>query len=176
VEAESAYRWRAKEDRMSEQADGTGGADAAGAADVVDSPTDWVNKHIKNYVATDGEQGHVIQAGAPVLLLTVVGRRTGVLRRTALIYGRDGENYVVVASAGGAPGHPAWYLNLAANGEVQVQVLAEKFTALARAAAGEERDRLWAKMAEIWPDYNDYQTKTGRQIPIVVLEPAMATR
>jgi F420H(2)-dependent quinone reductase len=104
VEAESAYRWRAKEDRMSEQADGTGGADAAGAADVVDSPTDWVNKHIKNYVATDGEQGHVIQAGAPVLLLTVVGRRTGVLRRTALIYGRDGENYVVVASAGGAPG------------------------------------------------------------------------
>lgn len=162
---------------MSEQGDGTdAGTDAGNAADVVDSPAGWVNKHIKSYVATDGEQGHEFRKGAPVLLLTVVGRKSGVLRRTALIYGRDGDHYVVVASAGGTRNHPAWYLNLAANGEVQVQVLAEKFTALARTATGEERDRLWEKMAEIWPDYNEYQKKTKRRIPTVVLEPSMATR
>lgn len=137
--------------------------------EVVDSPTSWVNDHIKAYVATDGEaEGFT----APLLLLTVVGRKSGTLRRTALIYGEDGGNYVVVASAGGQPGHPAWYLNLSANAEVQVQVRAEKFTALARTAEGAERERLWAVMAEIWPAYNEYQTKTERQIPIVVLEPA----
>jgi deazaflavin-dependent oxidoreductase (nitroreductase family) len=140
--------------------------------DVVDSPADWVNKHIKTYLATDGAQGHEFRVGAPVLLLTVTGRKTGVLHRTALIYGRDGADYVVVASAGGTPNHPAWYLNLAANAEVQVQVLADKFNARARTAEGEDRDRLWAKMTEIWPDYDVYQKKTERQIPIVVLEPA----
>lgn len=140
--------------------------------DVVDSPADWVNKHIKSYVATDGEQGHEFRAGAPVLLLTVVGRKTGVLHRTALIYGRSGDDYVVVASAGGTPKHPAWYLNLTANAEVQVQVRADKFSALARTAEGEERDRLWSTMTDIWPDYDEYQKKTEREIPIVVLEPA----
>ena len=139
--------------------------------EVVDSPADWVNKHIRTYVATDGEQGHEFRAGAPILLLTVTGRKTGTLHRTALIYGRDGADYVVVASAGGTPGHPSWYLNLAANAEVSVQVKAEKFAALARTAEGAERERLWTAMAEIWPDYNEYQKKTERQIPIVVLEP-----
>ncbi|HEV2637306.1 MAG TPA: nitroreductase family deazaflavin-dependent oxidoreductase [Actinocrinis sp.] len=139
--------------------------------DVVDSPADWVNKHIKSYVATDGVHGHEFRVGAPVLLLTVVGRKSGLRRRTALIYGRDGARYVVEASAGGTPHHPAWYLNLTANAEVQVQVMAEKFSARARTAVGEERERLWEKMAQIWPDYEVYQKKTDRTIPIVVLEP-----
>ena len=153
----------AKEQPLSEQ------------TEIVDSPSDWVNKHIKSYVETDGAEGHEFGGnGAPILLLTVTGRKSGVLRRTALIYGVDGDNYVVVASKGGAPKHPAWYLNLDANPEVQVQVLADKFTARARTAEGEERSRLWDKLAEVWPDYNEYQTKTDRQIPIVVLEPVIS--
>jgi deazaflavin-dependent oxidoreductase (nitroreductase family) len=149
----------AKEQRMSEQ------------TDVVDSPADWVNKHIRSYVATDGVHGHEFRVGSPVLLLTVVGRKSGLLRRTALIYGRDGADYVVVASAGGTHSHPAWYLNLAENPDVQVQVMADKFAARARTAVGEERERLWQKMAAIWPDDEVYQKKTDRTLPVVVLEP-----
>lgn len=139
---------------------------------VVDSPAGWVNKHIKTYVATDGVEGHEFRVGAPVLLLTVTGRKSGTLHRTALIYGRDGGNYVVVASAGGTPAHPAWYLNLVADPEVRVQVKADKFTARARTAEGAERARLWAEMSAIWPDDEVYQAKTERRLPIVVLEPA----
>ena len=143
-------------------------------ADIVDSPSDWVNKHIKSYVETDGEQGHEFREGVPILLLTVKGRKSGLLRRTALIYDRDGANYVIVASKGGDPKHPEWYLNLVADPEVRVQVLAEKFTAHARTAEGAERERLWTKLAQIWPDYDEYAKKTDRQIPIVVLEPVIS--
>lgn len=138
---------------------------------VVDSPSDWVNSHIKSYVATNGEEGHEFRNGAPILLLTVLGRKSGVWRRTALIYGRSGESYVVVASKGGDPKHPTWFTNLVEYPEVHVQVKGEKFTARARVASGEERARLWDVMAGIWPDYNDYQTKTSREIPVVVLDP-----
>lgn len=135
----------------------------------VDSPTGWVKQHIDNYVATDGKEGHIWK-GVTTLLLTVKGRKTGKPYRTALIYGRDGENYLVVASKGGAPEHPEWYRNLSANPEVAVQVLGERFTATARTATTAERPKLWAIMAEIWPDYNKYQEKTDREIPVVVLE------
>jgi deazaflavin-dependent oxidoreductase (nitroreductase family) len=138
---------------------------------VVDSPSGWVNSHIKRYVATDGADGHEFQHGAHVLLLSVLGRKSGVWRRTALIYGRSGDAYVVVASKGGDPRHPTWYTNLVSHPEVHVQVKGEKFAALAHVARGDERARLWEVMAGIWPDYNDYQTKTDREIPIVVLEP-----
>lgn len=138
---------------------------------VVDSPSDWVNSHIKSYVATDGVEGHEFRNGAPILLLTVLGRKSGVWRRTALIYGRSGDAYVVVASKGGDPRHPAWYTNLLDHPDVHVQVKGEKFAAKARVADGEERTRLWNVMADIWPDYNDYQTRTSRRIPVVVLEP-----
>jgi deazaflavin-dependent oxidoreductase (nitroreductase family) len=140
--------------------------------EVVDSPTGWVADHIRSYAESDGEQGHEWR-GVPTLLLTVLGRKSGVWRRTALIYGRDGEDYVVVASKGGAPDHPLWFLNLLDNPEVGVQVGAEKLTARARVAEGEERTRLWDAMVQIWPDYNAYQAKTERQIPIVVLEPVI---
>ncbi|MFI7075731.1 nitroreductase family deazaflavin-dependent oxidoreductase [Micromonospora sp. NPDC049903] len=137
---------------------------------VMDSPTDWVAEHIDRYVETDGAKGHEWQPGVFTLLLTTRGRRSGALRRTALIYGRHGDAYVVVASQGGAPQHPAWYLNLLADPEAQVQVAAERFTARARTATPEEKARLWPDMVAIWPAYDDYQTKTDRDIPVVVLE------
>lgn len=141
---------------------------------VVDSPSGWVKEHIDSYVATDGAEGHEFQRGAPILLLSVLGRKSGVWRRTALIYGRAGDSYVVVASKGGAPEHPVWYGNLIAEPTVHVQVKGEKFEARARVASGDERARLWDEMAEIWPDYNNYRTKTDREIPVVVLDPVEA--
>jgi deazaflavin-dependent oxidoreductase (nitroreductase family) len=137
----------------------------------VDSPVDWVNDHIKEYEESGGAQGHVWN-GVPTLLLTVTGRRTGTPRRTALIYGEDDGRYVVVASKGGADEHPVWYLNLQAEPEVEVQVGPRKLRAVARTADADEKARLWPKMAEIWPDYDGYQDRTDRDIPVVVLEPA----
>ena len=136
---------------------------------VSDSPSGWVAEHIQRYVASDGANGHE-RNGATTLLLTTRGRKTGQWHRTALIYGRDGENYVIVASRGGAPNHPAWYLNLSANPEVRVQVNADKFTARAHTASPEEKARLWPIMTRVWPDYDKYQAKTEREIPVVVLE------
>ena len=120
---------------------------------------------------TDGRNGHRWN-GRNTLLLTTRGRRAGRLHRTALIYGRDGDRYVVVASNGGARNHPSWYLNLTAQPEVRVQVQAERFAARASTAGAEERPRLWRMMAEIWPDYERYEKRTGREIPVVILERA----
>jgi deazaflavin-dependent oxidoreductase (nitroreductase family) len=138
---------------------------------VYDSPTGFVKDHIREYVESDGKKGYLWR-GVTTLLLTTRGRKSGKLRRTALIFGRDGKNYLVVASKGGAPNHPLWYLNLVANPEVEIQVGAEKFTALARTAAQEEKPRLWKIMAGIFPNYDEYQAKAGREIPVVILEPA----
>ena len=138
------------------------------AQDVTDSPTGWVKEHIDSYVATGGAEGHLWR-GAPTLLLTTVGRRSGERRRTALIYGRDGEDYVVVASYGGAPKHPAWYLNLLDQPRVEVQVGDEVFPATARVADPLGRARLWPELARIWPAYDEYQRKTDREIPLVIL-------
>jgi deazaflavin-dependent oxidoreductase (nitroreductase family) len=135
----------------------------------IDSPTGWVKEHIDRYVATGGESGHIWK-GATTLLLTARGRKSGKPHRTALIYGRDGGNYIIVASKGGAQKHPEWYRNLVANPTVEVQVLDDRFEAMARTANDEERPRLWELMAQIWPAYNDYQKKTSRQIPVVILE------
>ena len=138
--------------------------------EVVDSPTGWVAKHIKEYVESDGEKGHLWQ-GVPTLLLTTRGRKTGILRRTALIYGRDGDSYVVVASIGGAPKHPKWYLNLVADPKVDIQVGPDIISGRARTAEGDDRTRLWSEMAEIWPQYDRYQEKTKRQIPVIIIDP-----
>ena len=137
---------------------------------VYDSPIGWVKSQIQGYVESDGKQGQ-LWGGLPVLLLTTRGRKSGVLRRTALIYGRDGKNYLVVASNGGAPNHPLWYLNLVKTPEVQIQVEAEKFTARARTAVPEEKPRLWKIMRDIFPQYDEYQARAGREIPLVILEP-----
>src|SRR3954468_6294309 len=115
-------------------------------AEVTDSPVSWVAEHTQRYLESGGEDGDEGRAGVPTLLLTTTGRKSGVKRRTALIYGRDTADYVVVASKGGAPDHPAWYYNLQADPQVDVQVLDEVFPATARTATGEERERLWALM------------------------------
>ncbi|HEY2442732.1 MAG TPA: nitroreductase family deazaflavin-dependent oxidoreductase [Streptosporangiaceae bacterium] len=126
-------------------------------------------EHVRRYVETDGQEGHDWN-GVPVLILTTTGRRSGQQRSTPLIYGRHGEDYLVVASKGGADEPPAWYLNLEAHPQVQVQVWGDKFTARARTATPDEKPDLWTTMAAIWPDYDNYQRKTTRTIPVVVLE------
>jgi deazaflavin-dependent oxidoreductase (nitroreductase family) len=138
--------------------------------EVLDSPTRWVARHVRRYVRSDGASGHRWH-GVHTLLLTTRGRSSGKLHRTALIYGVDGDRYVVVASNGGAKRHPSWYLNLTEQPSVAVQVAAERFEARARTATGAERPRLWRAMATIWPDYARYQAKTDREIPVVLLEP-----
>ena len=130
---------------------------------------DWMVEHMEKYLATNGEDGHVWR-GVPTLLLTTTGRRSGRSLMLPLIYGTHGDHYVIVASKGGHPQHPGWYVNLAAEPTVQVQVGAERFTARARTASGDERAALWDQMAGVWPPYNEYQTKTEREIPVVVLE------
>ena len=106
----------------------------------------------------------------PTLLLTTTGRRSGQPLVIPLIYGKADRGYVVIASKGGAPKHPGWYLNLVAQPEVGVQVIAERFRATALTATGEERADLWKKMVAIYPPYTEYQGKTDREIPVVVLE------
>lgn len=132
-------------------------------------PSGWQQEHARRYLATGGQDGHIWE-GVTTLLLTTTGRRSGQSRTTPLIYGRDGERYLVVASRGGTPAHPAWYENLVAQPEVQVQVMADRFTARARTATPAERPALWKTMAAIWPPYDEYQARTMREIPVVVLE------
>jgi deazaflavin-dependent oxidoreductase (nitroreductase family) len=141
----------------------------ASQEEILDSPTGWVSRHIRRYVETDGSSGHKWN-GRLTLLLTTRGRKSGRLRRTALLYGQDDDRYLLVASNGGARSHPLWYLNLVAQPEVQVQVGADKFAARARTAGAEEKPRLWRLMTSIWPDYDRYQQRTGRDIPVVILE------
>jgi len=126
-------------------------------------------EHVRRYRETDGEVGYDWM-GVQTLILTTTGRRSGEPRSSALIFGRDGDHQVVVASKGGAARHPAWYLNLVDHPEVEVQVKGDRFPASARTAQGDERERLWKLMAGIWPSYDQYQRKTKRQIPVVVLE------
>jgi deazaflavin-dependent oxidoreductase (nitroreductase family) len=127
-------------------------------------------EHIKVYRETDGEQGYLWN-GAPILLLTTTGRKSGELRTSALIFGRDGDDLLLVASQGGAPTHPNWYHNLSANPDVEVQVQGDVFRATARTANDDEKARLWSIMTEVWPNYDAYQERTDRAIPVVVLTP-----
>ena len=141
------------------------------AQEPLDSALDWVADHTRRYVATGGQDGHDWR-GAPCLVLTTRGRTSGRLRRNALIYGTDGEDLVIVASKGGDDHHPLWYLNLEADPAVTVQVGADVFAARARTASPEEKAQLWPRLVEIWPAYADYQARTSRDIPVVVLERA----
>lgn len=127
-------------------------------------------EHVRRYRETNGEVGHVWREGSTILLLTTKGRKTGEPRTTPLIYAQEGDKYVIVASKGGAPEHPGWYRNIEKEPVVELQVLGEVFPATARTAEGEERERLWRKANEVWRHYDEYQTKTEREIPVVVLE------
>ncbi|WP_043617646.1 nitroreductase family deazaflavin-dependent oxidoreductase [Nonomuraea candida] len=128
-------------------------------------------EHVRRYQETDGAEGHDWN-DTTVLLLTTKGRNSGRPYTTPLIYQRHGDDHLVVASYGGAPDHPQWYKNLLADPEVEVQVKGEKFKARARTATPAEKPGMWRVMARAWPDYDDYQTKTDRDIPVVVLERA----
>jgi len=126
------------------------------------------DEHVKVYRETNGEQGYLWN-GAPILLLTTTGRKSGQARTSALIFGRDGDDLLLVASQGRAPTHPNWYHNLSANPDVEVQVEGDVFPATARTATGDEKARLWSIMTDVWPNYDQYQGRTDRQIPLVVL-------
>ena len=127
-------------------------------------------EHVNAYLETDGEVGHDWKNGTSTLILTTKGRKSGEERLNALIYGMAGEHPMVVASKGGHPDHPAWYLNLRDNPTVGVQIRGDRFDATARDATPAERPELWQQMTEIWPDYDGYQQRTDREIPIVILE------
>ena len=129
---------------------------------------DWAQEHMRNYLATDGADGHIWR-GVPTLLLTTIGSKSGEERMLPLIYGEDDGDYVIVASKGGFAEHPAWYNNLVVQPKVQVQVAADKFSATAVAMDGARRQELWNMMAEVWPLYIEYQQKTDRHIPVVAL-------
>jgi deazaflavin-dependent oxidoreductase (nitroreductase family) len=128
-------------------------------------------EHVDRYRATDGEEGHEWR-GTRTLLLTTTGRKSGEERTTPLIYAPNGDSFAVVASNGGSPTPPAWYLNLAEDPEVEVQVKGDVFKAKARTAGTEERAEIWPTMTSEWPPYDEYQERTEREIPIVLLEPS----
>ena len=139
---------------------------------------EWIRNHVSRYLESDGADGHLwdssVAGGSgmvPTLLLTTTGRKSGKALLLPLIYGKTETGYAIIASKGGAPSHPAWYFNLSANPEVDVQVAAEKFRARARTAAGDERAKIWGQMVGIYPPYTAYQERTEREIPVVVLEP-----
>lgn len=131
-------------------------------------------EHVQRYRETDGEEGHDWR-GTTVLLLTTMGRKSGRPYTTPLIYQRHGDDYIIVASKGGAPEDPDWYLNLKDDPEVEVQVRGQLFKAHSRTATADEKRDLWPLMTKTWPSYNDYQRKTTREIPVVVLEPESRT-
>ncbi|MER5255701.1 nitroreductase family deazaflavin-dependent oxidoreductase [Streptomyces sp. NPDC002855] len=137
--------------------------------EAVISPTGWVADQARLYEESGGKKGARIQ-GAPCLLLDYRGQRTGQLRRTVLIYGRDGDDYLIVASNGGADEHPLWYRNLAANPDVRLRVgTEERFAARAETLSAEDKARVWPGLVELFAPYADYQAKTDRDIPVVRL-------
>ena len=127
------------------------------------------DEHVRRYEETDGAEGYIWN-GAPCAILTTTGRKSGTPRKSALIFGQDGDNYLLIGSQGGAPTHPMWFLNLRDNPDVEFQVKADKFAGRARIATPDEKPRLWRIMTEHWPSYDDYQLRTGRDIPLVVIE------
>ena len=126
-------------------------------------------EHVRRYRDTGGEEGHDWE-GTTVLLLTTTGRRSGEPRTTPLIYRPYEGAYLIVASKGGADDPPAWYLNLSEQPEVEVQVKDDRFRARARTATAQEKADMWTTMTATWPAYDEYQSKTDRDIPVVVLE------
>ncbi|MEM7140674.1 MAG: nitroreductase family deazaflavin-dependent oxidoreductase [Actinomycetota bacterium] len=126
--------------------------------------------HVKAYRDSGGDVGYMWN-GAPTLILTTTGRRSGQARDAALIFGRDGDDYVIVASVGGSPKHPAWYLNLQAEPRARIQVKDQAFEVVARTAGPDVKPRVWAHMNDVWPNYDGYQERTDRVIPVVILSP-----
>ncbi|CAM5339419.1 nitroreductase [Streptomyces avidinii] len=136
----------------------------------IDPQPGWTLDHVKLYVGSGGTEGQFWN-NTQTLLLTTVGRKSGKPVRTPLIYGEDDGRYLIVASKGGDPAHPLWYRNLSEHPEVRVQVGPKIVQGIARTATSEERAAFWPQMVKHWPSYDEYQTKTDREIPIVVIDP-----
>lgn len=139
---------------------------------------DWIGRHLKAYLDTDGAEGHLLdfrpgggRLETPTLILKTIGRRSGEAHLTPLIYGRHGGEIVIIGSKGGAPKHPAWYLNLTARPDVAFQVADKKYHGGWRVAEGAERARVWDAMVELYPPYRDYQARADREIPVILLDP-----
>ncbi len=126
--------------------------------------------HVRQYEATGGKVGHDWN-GTSCLVLRTRGRKTGQVRKFPLIYARDGGDYVIVASKGGAPEHPGWYRNLLAHPDIEIQVRGDVIPVRAHTATAAEKVRVWPLMTAQWPDYDAYQKKTPREIPVVLLSP-----
>ena len=149
------------------------------AAKLAPNLPEWMVEHANRYLSSGGTDGHLYkvtqpgrpQVTVPSLLLTTTGRKSGEKFVFPLFYGEVGASYFVIASKGGAPLHPGWYQNILADPAVEVQVGTKKMKAQARTATGAERTRLWEKALKFWPPYADYQHKTEREIPVVVLDP-----
>ena len=139
----------------------------------------WMVDHTHKYLSSGGTEGHIYKISppgygdleVPALLLTTTGRKSGERYIFPLFYGRTGNSYIIVASKGGAPDHPGWYKNLLANPEAEIQVGTQTLKVRARTAGGGERGKLWDEAVKFWPPYTDYQKKTDREIPVVVLDP-----
>jgi deazaflavin-dependent oxidoreductase (nitroreductase family) len=129
-------------------------------------------EHVQRYLETNGEDGFYWRNGTTILVLFTTGRKSGEQRSHALIFRQHGDDYLVVASKGGTDAPPAWFVNLEADPKVEVQIKGDRFAATARVATPQEKPQMWAEMVEVWPDYDEYQKKTDRQIPVVVLQRA----
>lgn len=137
-------------------------------ADVRISPSAWVAEQARRYEESNGTEATDMN-GSPCLLIDYLGRRSGEWHRTVLIYGRDGEDYLVVASKGGAPEHPAWFLSLRENPDVHLRVDTERFAARAEVLSKEDKARVWPHLLEVYAPYEEYQRKTDRDIPVIRL-------
>ena len=137
-------------------------------ADVKISPEEWVAKQAERYESSNGAEGNDMN-GSPCLLIDYLGRRSDEWHRTVLIYGRDGDDYLIVASKGGADKHPVWFLSVRDNPEVHLRVDGERFAARAEVLSAQDKARVWPHLLEVYPPYEDYQKKTSRDIPVVRL-------
>ena len=138
---------------------------------------DFIKNHVRQYLESGGKEGHQWDSSAvggpgllPCLLIAAKGRKTGKFTTLPLLYGETDGGYIVIASRGGSPQHPGWYLNLKAHPEINAQVGTERVRVRAEEVEGDERDRLWRQMVELYPPYEDYQKKTKRTIPVMVLK------
>ena len=143
-------------------------------AEYIASPTDWVREQVEIYESSGGTQGTTLRdTGLPVIVVTNRGNRTGAIRKTPLMRVKDGDNYVLVGSKGGAPQHPVWVHNLRADHSVEIQDETETYTMRVREVRDDpERARLWDISVEAFPPYAEYQERTTRKIPVFLAEPA----
>jgi len=137
------------------------------------SPAEWVRDQVEEYEKSGGTRANTLRdTGLPVIIVTTRGRQTGKIRKFALMRVEHGGEYALVASKGGAPSHPTWYHNLVAHPRIELQDGPEPRDFTVRLAEGAERAEWWERAVAVWPDYASYQTKTDREIPVFVAEPA----